>query len=110
MEAAIQHFRETKDMYGRQFCVNTVDNKGSEGNLGNNFTKLHKELKDPEIDYTWFDFHKECKKMKWENLGKLVDIVKEKFDSYGNFIAEIQTGFDNRTEFNNPNNCRILQR
>jgi hypothetical protein len=26
------------------------------------------------IAYTWFDFHGECKKMKWENLSKLVAI------------------------------------
>lgn len=25
-----------------------------------------------EIEYTWFDFHEECKKMKYENLSKLL--------------------------------------
>jgi len=34
-------------------------------------------LKNPNISYVWFDFHGECKKMKWENLSKLVAIVKE---------------------------------
>ena len=48
---------------------------------------------DPNIDYVWFDFHGECKKMKWENLKKLVDIVKEKMFSYGHFMAEMQVGF-----------------
>ena len=34
-------------------------------------------IKNPAIEYVWFDFHGECKKMKWENLSKLVAIVKE---------------------------------
>lgn len=25
----------------------------------------------------WFDFHAECKKMKYENLAKLLDIIKD---------------------------------
>lgn len=33
------------------------------------------QLKDDSICYTWFDFHGECKNMKWENLSKLLTIV-----------------------------------
>ena len=29
-------------------------------------------MNDPYVEYVWFDFHGECKKMKWENLSKLV--------------------------------------
>ena len=53
--------------------------------IGENFTKVYKELKDPDLNYTWFDFHGECKKMKWENLSKLIDIVKEDLVNYGQF-------------------------
>ena len=28
--------------------------------------------RDDNIHYTWFDFHSECKNMKYENLSKLV--------------------------------------
>jgi len=31
--------------------------------------------------------------MKWENLSKLVAIVKEKMVSYGHFMAELDVGF-----------------
>ena len=40
-------------------------------------TRVYNELKDNNLSYVWFDFHGECKKMKWENLSKLVDIVKD---------------------------------
>ena len=52
-------------------------------------TTMHQSLKNPDIEYTWFDFHGECKKMKWENLSKLVNIVKEKMLGYGYFMAEM---------------------
>jgi len=45
--------------------------------IGENFTKVYNELKDQDLHYVWFDFHGECKKMKWENLSKLVDIVRD---------------------------------
>lgn len=73
--AAELHFKETKGMYGAQHLVNLIDKKGSQKKIGDKFTALHSELKDSDLDYVWFDFHGECKKMKWENLSKLVDIV-----------------------------------
>ena len=39
--------------------------------------KVHAELKDNELELVWFDFHGECKNMKWENLSRLVDIVQK---------------------------------
>jgi|TARA_B110000285_G_C14949898_1_gene526226 hypothetical protein len=51
--------------------VNLIDEKGSQLRIGTEFTKLYKELKqkDDDLEYTWFDFHGKCKKMKWENLS-----------------------------------------
>lgn len=53
--------------------------------IGDKFTQLYTELKDNELNYTWFDFHGECKKMKWENLSKLIAIVEKELNDYGNF-------------------------
>lgn len=53
--------------------------------IGDKFTQLYNELKDSELNYTWFDFHGECKKMKWENLSKLIAIVEKELNDYGNF-------------------------
>ena len=63
-------------------------------------TQIHSAIADPNIDYVWFDFHGECKKMKWENLKKLVDIVKQKMMSYGHFMADMQVGFGQRELIN----------
>jgi phosphatidylinositol 4-phosphatase len=69
--------------------VNLIDKKGSQKKIGDQFTRLYQELKDSDLNYTWFDFHGECKKMKWENLSKLVNIVKEDLGRYGNFMAKV---------------------
>ena len=76
--------------------VNLIDRKGSQLRIGEQFTKLYNELKDDKLQYTWFDFHGECKNMKWENLSKLVDIVKTEIDQFGHFMAELNCGYDLR--------------
>jgi len=66
---------------------------------------MHTELKDSALHYVWFDFHGECKKMKWENLSKLVDIVQEQLKGYGHFTAEITT---TPGSFYSPDSVKIL--
>ena len=70
-------------------------------------TQLITQLNDPDIEYVWFDFHGECKKMKWENLSKLVAQVKEKMVSYGHFMAELDVGIGQRNQIDSKT-CRIL--
>ena len=65
-------------------------------------------MKDSSINYTWFDFHGECKKMKWENLSKLVNICKEEMESYGHFICELKHGFNFRDKFNSSSNAKVI--
>jgi hypothetical protein len=44
--------------------------------------------------YTWFDFHDECKNMRWENLSKLMQIVDSELTQFGWFRAEMKVGLD----------------
>ena len=46
--------------------------------------------------------------MKWENLSKLVNIVKEELNRYDSFTARVNFGFDLRSEINDPKNVQIL--
>jgi len=52
------------------------------------------QLKEDKIYYTWFDFHDECKKMKWENLSKLLAIVNAELTNWSHFICELKVGLD----------------
>ena len=77
---------------------------------------MFKELKqkDDDLMYTWFDFHGKCKKMKWENLSQLVNIVKEQINEYSSFVAKINVGFDKkneeRVELRDNKNITIVQK
>lgn len=91
---AKKHVEEIKQVYGEQVFINLIDKKGSQLRIGTNFTNIVNQMKDQFIKYVWFDFHHECRKMKWENLSKLVNIVQEKLDGFDYFLCNLSQGFD----------------
>lgn len=38
--------------------------------------------------------------MQWNNLSKLVDLVKSQNDEFGYFMAKLDYGFDQRSKIN----------
>jgi hypothetical protein len=73
---------------GSILFVNLIDNKKQEGMLGAAFheaieaTKKHVHR---YLRYEWFDFHKECSKMRWHNLSKLINAIDDDFQKQGYF-------------------------
>ena len=65
-------------------------------------SQMVEQLRDDSLSYTWFDFHGECKKMKWENLSKLIKIVQNELEDWGHFMAELDlpSGMNSRSELN----------
>lgn len=55
----------------------------------------------------WFDFHGECKKMKWENLSRLVNMVTEQLEQYGRFQVDMAVGFDKKDRLQQPESFLI---
>lgn len=92
---------ETTLDYNKQYFVNLIDKKGSQKRIGDKFTELVTKMNDSNINYTWFDFHGECKKMKWENLSKLVAIVQQEFLQYGHTMAQMTVLLDKRGSITN---------
>lgn len=80
--AANQHFSELKEIYNEIYLVNLIDKKGSQKMMGTALDELQTSLKDDKIKLTWFDFHDECKKMKYENLSKLLIEIDGEIDQY----------------------------
>ena len=68
--------------------------KGSQQRVGRAFTDTMRKISDPDFTYEWFDFHAECRKMKYENLSKLLARIKVPFDSFGYFNAICNFGFN----------------
>lgn len=57
--------------------VNLIDKKGTQKRMGEYFDKMHNVVSDNNMNLVWFDFHAECKNMKYENLSKLLDIMSK---------------------------------
>ncbi|KAF3933605.1 Synaptojanin-2 [Dactylella cylindrospora] len=98
-KAAFQsHFRRMRDRYGDIQAVNLVERHSLEAIVGNKFEQYAHELEDPKIRFEWFDFHSECKGMKFENVSLLMDRVGSVVEEFGwtvekdDRVEERQTG------------------
>lgn len=58
------------------------------------------KINNPNVHYTWFDFHHECKKMKYENIGHLVDEIKGKIETHDYFVAQVDAGLNEKGRLN----------
>ncbi|KAM7454022.1 hypothetical protein BLSTO_05225 [Blastocystis sp. subtype 1] len=61
--------------YGRVTVVNLIDKKKDQLMIGEAFERGCENYNKAQnnVDFFWFDFHAECKKMHYENLEKLMD-------------------------------------
>lgn len=73
LEASRAHFDEQIRLYGPQLLVNLVNKKGYELPMGQAYARNVEQLNDPRILYTHFDFHQECRKMRWHRIQLLLD-------------------------------------
>lgn len=105
--------------------VNLIDQKKEQGMLGNAFKQVLDSVKtDPSANssvgqslrYVWFDFHHECRKMKYENLSKLIDLVDTDFTKQGFFyrkadgkVAQFQRGVVRTNCMDNLDRTNVVQ-
>ncbi|KAL7754058.1 Phosphoinositide phosphatase sac1 [Sorochytrium milnesiophthora] len=80
------HVEETSHIYGgKQLMVNLINKKGYELPLGEAFSGLVKSVGDPNVRYTHFDFHQECRKMQYQNISKLLALLRDDLEKEGYF-------------------------
>ncbi|KAJ3114539.1 Phosphatidylinositide phosphatase SAC1, partial [Nowakowskiella sp. JEL0407] len=77
------HFTTQLDVYGDQIAVNLINKKGYELRLGKEFEKQIGNLNDPRVKYIHFDFHHECKNMRWDRISVLVDKIEKDLQQQG---------------------------
>ncbi|ORZ39465.1 SacI homology domain-domain-containing protein [Catenaria anguillulae PL171] len=66
------HVNEQYQLYGdSQVMVNLINKKGYELPLGTEFKRQVDMLNDPKLKYIHFDFHEECKKMRYDRIALL---------------------------------------
>ncbi|CAG8454920.1 5799_t:CDS:10, partial [Dentiscutata erythropus] len=84
-EAFAKHFDTLLNSYGRTSCINLVESIGREATVGSAYREAIQNLGHKDIEYIEFDFHKECRGMKYENISKLVSMLAKNFNSMGYF-------------------------
>lgn len=67
------HLTEQVKTYGPQTLVNLVKQKGRERAIKEAFESRLEEVKLADVKYEYFDFAKECSKMKWDRISLLLD-------------------------------------
>lgn len=99
-----QHIMELIDKYDSVHCVNLIDKKRDQQKIGKEYERLVLEYKQKEpkkgekLDYSWFDFHSECKKMQYNNIKKLFleeSVSKHLEECKYNIIKIEKTKYDN---------------
>jgi len=72
-----KHVLELNKNYNSAIMINLIDKKGDQLKLGNLFHNIYNKIvfdfpEEQKPDFIWFDFHDNCKKMKYENLNILI--------------------------------------
>ncbi|ESK98224.1 phosphoinositide phosphatase [Moniliophthora roreri MCA 2997] len=77
------HLLEQNAIYGLQTLVNLVNHKGHERPVKEAYERHVEQLNLPQVRYQYFDFHTECKNMRWDRISVLVDKVQDDLQKYG---------------------------
>lgn len=108
------HINELLDRYDSVHCINLIDKKKDQLIIGKEYEKLVLEYKSKEprngrnLDFSWFDFHHECKKMQYNNINKLFlqdNVTKSLEECKYNIIKIDIKKFD--TEINNKKKTKL---
>ncbi|CAD8136513.1 unnamed protein product [Paramecium octaurelia] len=77
-EIAQKHFSDQFQLgIQKHILVNLIDKKGTQNVLGNYYNEVINRLKNDNLKYIWFDFHHECRGMKYQNLSKLINMMAQ---------------------------------
>ncbi|CEP13788.1 hypothetical protein [Parasitella parasitica] len=90
--ASRAHFNQQIKYYGPQILVNLTNMKGYEYPVGHLFAEIIRKLSNPNLKYIHFDFHHECRKMKWHRVQLLVTELEPDLRRQGYCLYDASNG------------------
>lgn len=81
-----KHFNLLRKEYGNIVAISLSDVRGREGALTNKYNELGSNI--DGISYHYFNFSKECSKLRYNNVSLLLNEIKDDFDSIGYCYVE----------------------
>lgn len=91
-EAFRRHFSDIIGRYGDVQIALLVDKHGGEADIGRKYEEHTRDVNAEDgvagrkLGFEWFDFHSECRGMKFENVSLLMDSLGERLDAFGETI------------------------
>jgi hypothetical protein len=88
LEASKRHFERLSKQYSSLQLVNLVEKQGVEEPIGTQYQRVVERIndersEDDKLAFEWFDFHKACKGMKFENVSQLLLKLKDQLENFG---------------------------
>lgn len=111
-----RHFREMSRRYGKIQAVSLIDKLAGELKLGEQYERYTESFnKAGGIDGTplqleWFDFHNECRGMRFENVTRLVERLRGTLEDYGYITVKNGTTLHKQTGIVRTNCMDCLDR
>ncbi|EAU34273.1 conserved hypothetical protein [Aspergillus terreus NIH2624] len=111
-----RHFRDLSRRYGKVQAVSLIDRQGGELKLGEQYEKYAQAMNQSNVidgaplGLEWFDFHNECRGMKFENVSRLVDRLGSILKEYGDTIVQDGTVLQNQSGIIRTNCMDCLDR
>lgn len=81
------HLTEQVEIYGEEALVNLVNHTGHEKPVKDAYERYVALLDLPKVRYEYFDFHNECRKMRWDRISLLIDKMMEDLERHSYFSS-----------------------
>ncbi|KAG6453894.1 phosphatidylinositol-3-phosphatase SAC1 [Manduca sexta] len=85
--AYTKHLRDQQQRYGNQVLVNLIDQHGKEEALERGYRAAVAAAALPGVRYEPFDFHAECRGMRYYRLNVLIDRIAHEQTEFGYFLC-----------------------
>ncbi|KAF7320035.1 SAC domain-containing protein [Mycena kentingensis (nom. inval.)] len=83
-----KHLQEQVATYGDQALVSLVNRKGHEQPVKEAYERYVAQLDLPNVRYQYFDFHNECKHMRWDRISVLIEQLEDDLKRHGYFHVQ----------------------
>ncbi|KAF8446152.1 SacI homology domain-containing protein [Boletus edulis BED1] len=89
VDAMRRHLHEQASIYGEQSLVNLVNQKGYEQPVKDAYERIFNQAEATDAKYQYFDFHNECKNMRWDRINILIDKMQDDLLRQGYFHLDV---------------------
>ena len=79
------HLEHVIQTYGSVVLVNLINHTGPEQKMEKAFSNAVRTLNNQMVKFESFDFHHECRKMRWDRLSILMDRIQRDMEDFGYF-------------------------